>query len=393
MESVKLDRQRGQILVTVALMAVAIFAFVAIAVDVGQIYGGRRSMQNAADAAALAGAREICFGNHGSWPIAHTAAYSAAVEYAVRNGADPDEVEVDFPEPYPYTVGVVAGQSLNTFFAGVIRIHSVDVRAEAEAMCGGTVRAGGLWPLAFDFDSYHSIDCKDDEGNLKLDEEMEFWVFNSDSEIDCYDSDEADDVCTGHNPDDKDKCACDLIGPHIKTSERGWLRFFTPEQPYAVTCPTTDNCGAAALKCWLEEDHPGPVDVGDCVVGKPGTVEAARQVANDRIGDVVNIVLWDRNCYDGTDPDDPDYLGDCQMPADDIYHVAGFGCIEILGSAEIAVPELCSDDKNCVNNLKVIRARKICDGHTGSQLCSTEVGVGTGLPSDEWEVRTVNLVK
>jgi Flp pilus assembly protein TadG len=46
----------GQVLVLVALALVALIAFVALAVDVGFIWGARRKMQTAADAAATAGA-------------------------------------------------------------------------------------------------------------------------------------------------------------------------------------------------------------------------------------------------------------------------------------------------------------------------------------------------
>jgi Putative Flp pilus-assembly TadE/G-like len=48
--------ERGQVLVLVALALVALIGFVALAVDTGFVWGARRKMQTAADAAALAGA-------------------------------------------------------------------------------------------------------------------------------------------------------------------------------------------------------------------------------------------------------------------------------------------------------------------------------------------------
>ena len=51
--------ERGAILVTVALSMLALLAFAALAVDVGQIYSARRSDQSAADAAALAAAQDL----------------------------------------------------------------------------------------------------------------------------------------------------------------------------------------------------------------------------------------------------------------------------------------------------------------------------------------------
>ncbi len=52
--------QRGQILVTVALMAVVIFGAVALGVDIGHQTATKRSLQNISDAASLAAARDVC---------------------------------------------------------------------------------------------------------------------------------------------------------------------------------------------------------------------------------------------------------------------------------------------------------------------------------------------
>ena len=43
-------------------MFFVLIGFLALAVDMGNAYVERRRMQNAADAAALAGAREMCLG-------------------------------------------------------------------------------------------------------------------------------------------------------------------------------------------------------------------------------------------------------------------------------------------------------------------------------------------
>ena len=52
----------GQTLVWLALGMFVLLGIAALAVDVGKLYGERRQMQNAADAAALAGADEMCQG-------------------------------------------------------------------------------------------------------------------------------------------------------------------------------------------------------------------------------------------------------------------------------------------------------------------------------------------
>ncbi len=52
-------RKRGQSLVIIALSATALFGIIALGLDAGRLYFERRDVQNAADAAALAGAQEL----------------------------------------------------------------------------------------------------------------------------------------------------------------------------------------------------------------------------------------------------------------------------------------------------------------------------------------------
>src|SRR5260370_8785764 len=55
-------KPRGQVFVTVSLALVALMGISALAVDVGHLWTTRRLMQNAADAAAMAGADEVAIG-------------------------------------------------------------------------------------------------------------------------------------------------------------------------------------------------------------------------------------------------------------------------------------------------------------------------------------------
>ena len=54
--------ERGQTLVIIALFMVAVVGMAALVLDGGHAYAQRRRMQNAADAGALAGARELAGG-------------------------------------------------------------------------------------------------------------------------------------------------------------------------------------------------------------------------------------------------------------------------------------------------------------------------------------------
>ena len=78
----RLHSDSGQTLIWFALSLVVLLGIAALAIDVGRLYGERRRMQNAADAAALAGAHELCQGRPDADAIAMANDYAIA-----RNGA------------------------------------------------------------------------------------------------------------------------------------------------------------------------------------------------------------------------------------------------------------------------------------------------------------------
>ena len=70
----------GQAIIQVTVSILVLIAFVALAIDAGNTYAQRRQMQNAADAGALAGARELCLGSSAA------TATAAARTYMINNG-------------------------------------------------------------------------------------------------------------------------------------------------------------------------------------------------------------------------------------------------------------------------------------------------------------------
>lgn len=80
-------RHNGQAIVLVALAVVALFAFVGLAVDGGYTFAQRRWMQNAADAAALAGARELLLYTELGEPKTNQDIYNRISEYLAKNRA------------------------------------------------------------------------------------------------------------------------------------------------------------------------------------------------------------------------------------------------------------------------------------------------------------------
>lgn len=136
------DRVRdtaGAAIALVALAMVALLSGVALAVDVGMMTTARTEAQRVADASALAGAGILAVD-----PNNDGGARAEAIEYALRNSVrgtpavvlDADVV-VDLDES---TVAVTLhrstdrGNALETFFARIFGVNTVDIRAYAKAI-------------------------------------------------------------------------------------------------------------------------------------------------------------------------------------------------------------------------------------------------------------------
>ena len=129
-------RERGQILMTSAILATTLLGFAALVVDVGFMSAQRRQAQNAADASALAAARVLFQGGTLS------SAQSAALEYAEANGYDnvtDNSVEIHIPptsgnyQSEPNNVEVVIEEQPTSFFIHALLPGVVDVRARGVA--------------------------------------------------------------------------------------------------------------------------------------------------------------------------------------------------------------------------------------------------------------------
>lgn len=128
--------ERGQTLVVVAVMIVLLVAFLGLVIDGGNVYAQRRQMQNAADAAALAGARALALGKGDS------AAKVAAEQFAWANGA-----AECVPKPEAYTMTVAVSKTVRTYFASVVGIREMPVSAVASAAFFKPRGYGNMLPL------------------------------------------------------------------------------------------------------------------------------------------------------------------------------------------------------------------------------------------------------
>lgn len=139
--------ERGQTLVLVALILVALMAMIALAIDGGNAYLERRQMQTAADAGALAAARARCLGS-ASWQTvgqtlceANSSQSSISCDVGPGNGAG--------------SAWATAEETLDTWFAGIVGVPSLTVGARAVANCEPITGTGTLLPLTID-DSVYS---------------------------------------------------------------------------------------------------------------------------------------------------------------------------------------------------------------------------------------------
>lgn len=98
---IQLRDQKGLALVYIALLMVAICGFIGLAVDMGYMYVAKAQLQNASDAAALAGAAKL----DGTVFTAQTSARNAAKDFAERNHVVPGPDTKVAISPENITVG------------------------------------------------------------------------------------------------------------------------------------------------------------------------------------------------------------------------------------------------------------------------------------------------
>jgi hypothetical protein len=385
--------RNGQVLVQVAMLMVVLLALMAIAIDMGHIYNERRVMQNAADAGALAGAWEICFGDP-------ALAEQTAWDYAVnRNGAQTADVSIAGGE-----VTVYAREDAGLYLARIFGANTTEVNAMAVATCGGAISLCNVWPISFRWERWKHIEC-----------EEEFYVFNDgrfEEDDPCYWTDEdglCHPMCDKVYDDDPEQlpgyCECDMIPPdnhifRVGPGDRGWLLFPRPSPPYDSFDPgCADNCGDQ-VRCWIDSGSytgqvPLPAEVGGiCLPGQPGVDESVRiEIERDHLPqpplfepERPNVLIWDDTC----DPGDPNKVGTCPG---NLYHITTTGCIELLDVIEydlLVKPDFRRDpekEEKCVPNVKVIEVRKDCGD------CNSECGSTDGEPGGLGVVRSVALIK
>jgi Flp pilus assembly protein TadG len=120
--------ERGQATFLMGMCIASLCGMAALSVDVGMLFRAKRISQNAADAAAIAGAMEQPYGDW--W----TAAQAAATDNGLTDGVN--GVTVSVTKQSGSTIKVVVTQTAATYFMKAFHINSMNVNARATAALG-----------------------------------------------------------------------------------------------------------------------------------------------------------------------------------------------------------------------------------------------------------------
>jgi hypothetical protein len=386
--------QRGQTLVWVAIALTVLMGAVALAVDVGSLYSERRWMQNAADAAALEAARYKCFTE--PVPASSTAAARGAT-FATTNYPRPNAAALSYTVAprtgYPWEFEATAVEQVRPWFAGVLGFGPTEVKATAAAACGDTDRACGVFPLAFSQTLWDGIETQCGKT---------FYVWTGDKE----------NGGKGANPPNCTACDCtkvydkkgDLLPGVLAVADSGraWLDFTSAGTGLnPVDCGGNNGCGAAELKCWIDDDSNVIVLNNSCVSGTNGVKLGVKGNVNGRSGDYVNVPLFNARCAPAASPSG--HTCDAQG-----FNISSFGCVQVVGletdkkslvwAATPTAPGKYCTATNRPNNCemcldeKMLEVKVGCDPATGATLCSTDCGKTSGGGAPGAGVRAVSLI-
>ena len=159
--SQRASSERGAIFINVAIMLIILIGFLAFVADYGMLMVARNQAQNAADSAALAGARSLAYDSDVD---IHNRARNVAWNVGIRNVVWGDEGGVIPISPYNgnpcsgapdscirvevYRDGTNTSASMSTWFAGLFGISTQGTRASAVAEVGSANTSDCLKPFA-----------------------------------------------------------------------------------------------------------------------------------------------------------------------------------------------------------------------------------------------------
>ena len=144
--------ERGQVMIMAALLLPVLLGMTGLAIDVGGYADDKRTLQNAADAIALAAAKDLCSPNPADCSNTNLAT-ATAQSYAAKNGIPWSKVTLTFqniavtPTGNP-TVRASITKNHKFAFMRVVGVNSKNVGAKAAAIKTSPGGVGGITPWA-----------------------------------------------------------------------------------------------------------------------------------------------------------------------------------------------------------------------------------------------------
>lgn len=133
-----LNEENGQVMALVAVLMSVLLGMTALTLDIGRVQWTKASLQNAADASALAGAQGLLNDN----------AEDTAIDYAELNGIPDTDISVNPTNNDPTKCEVVCTRNVTYTFARVLGFTDADVSARAVAGISSVNSvSGGALPL------------------------------------------------------------------------------------------------------------------------------------------------------------------------------------------------------------------------------------------------------
>lgn len=362
--------EEGQAIIQVTLSLLVLIAFVALAVDTGNTYGQRRQMQNAADAGALAGARELCLGS------SIDTARAAARAYMISNGVAAGAIGAGDIDITGNIVTTIARENVSTTIGRVVNFGAVDVAATAQAACGAATSACGLWPVAFKQSVWQNLYSP--AGEVCKPTKIAVWSDNNEAHAPTciIGGVTQENLCNCYDCDDDDDGTDDYM--LVTGKGRAWLDFSEAVAPYTDPC-TANGCGEPELECHIRNNEGARITLPTCISGDNGVKAGVKDGVISRKGDNVAIALYD-------------YLGctTSNCPGGDSYHVTSFGCIDIAADPWQQTYEttLIGGGPNTKIKGKVIWASVDC-----ASRCMTSCGGTDGTPAQPWQLKAVSILR
>lgn len=360
--------EEGQALIQVTVAMLVLLGFISLAIDVGHLYAERRRMQNAADAGALAGARQLCMLQGAD------KARAEAARYMRENGIPAAGIATADVQVAGNAVNVTARQTADTFLAGVMGFDTLDVSASASAACGAAASACGLWPVAFSEPIWEELY---DEG-VGCGKEIVVW--NDDKLPECkVDGKIRTNICDCYDCDTNDDGRDDFAV--AEGDGRAWLDFSGLSHPLFTDPYEKSGCGASELGNQIRYGSGARVQLPTCISGTSGIKAGVKDDIDSRVGENVSIALYDSlGCS----------TSNC--PGGESYHVTSFGCVTVVGwDQQFGLkPKNYADPKvyKELKNAKVVRARINCSG-----ACTTACGSTDGTPAQPWQLTATGLTR